>query len=394
MFRIFYANSDATLYEGTSTNQINTGLDEVLEIGKRLDTSGDTLLKSRSLVKFTLQEILTAVNKYNINLDQCKFVLQLFTTHAKNLPSEYSIDAKVVAQDWINGTGYVSSNPIISNGVTWATPYTSWSLDLKSGSLWISSSQAIQVNNSSLHVSGSGAGGSWLWQSGSGVFNISNFNQSFFTQPGLTQQESFSYRPTDINMDVTDAVKLWISGSAGHEIENNGFLLKFSDADESDNTKSGYIRYFSRETHTIYVPRLTMYWNDSVYSTDLSQPDLDSYIIYTKLKPEYKDTEIVKMRIYARDKYPQKSPTNLFPTQTVKRLPETTYYAVRDAATEEYIIPYDNIYNKVSCDSTSNFIYMDMNGLMPERYYRLEFKIVDGFTEQYIDDEIYFKVVR
>ena len=53
-----------------------------------------------------------------------------------------------------------------------------------------------------------------------------------------------------------------------------------------------------------------------------------------------------------------------------------------------------NIYNKVSCDNTSNFIYMDMNGFMPERYYRLEFKIVDGFTEQYIDDQIYFKVVR
>jgi hypothetical protein len=35
-----------------------------------------------------------------------------------------------------------------------------------------------------------------------------------------------------------------------------------------------------------------------------------------------------------------------------------------------------------------------MNGFMPERYYRLELKIVDGFTEQYIDDEIYFKVVR
>ena len=42
----------------------------------------------------------------------------------------------------------------------------------------------------------------------------------------------------------------------------------------------------------------------------------------------------------------------------------------------------------------SNGIYLDMNGFMPERYYRLEFKIVDGFTEQRIDDEYYFKVIR
>ncbi len=53
-----------------------------------------------------------------------------------------------------------------------------------------------------------------------------------------------------------------------------------------------------------------------------------------------------------------------------------------------------NIYTKVSCDSTSNFIYLDFNGLMPERSYRLQLKIVDGFIEQYIDDQIYFKVVR
>jgi hypothetical protein len=35
-----------------------------------------------------------------------------------------------------------------------------------------------------------------------------------------------------------------------------------------------------------------------------------------------------------------------------------------------------------------------MNGFMPERYYRVNLKIVDGITEQYIDDEIYFKVIR
>ena len=55
---------------------------------------------------------------------------------------------------------------------------------------------------------------------------------------------------------------------------------------------------------------------------------------------------------------------------------------------------YDDIYNKVSCDSNSNYIYLDMNGFMPERYYRLELKITEGYTEQYINDKINFKVVR
>jgi hypothetical protein len=385
MFRIFYAEKDATLYESLPT--YNTGLDEILEIGKRLNTDGDIYQKSRSVVKFDMSEIRSVLSKYSADLTDCKFLLQLYTTNAKSLPAEYTITANILAQDWINGTGFQSSDPIIGNGITWNYP--------SSGSSWISSSQQIQVNNSSLYISGSGLGGSWLYQSGSGVFNQSFFNQSFFSQPGLGDNEGFSYRPTDLNIDVTDAVMLWISGSGGRSIDNNGFLLRFSEADELNNNVTGYIRFFSKETHTIYVPKLTMYWDNSTFTPGtLTAADLESYSVYTNVKAQYKDTEVVKVRIFSRDKYPRKSPTNLAPYQTVKYLPETTYYTVIDAATDEVIIPYDNIYNKVSCDSTSNFIHIDMNGFMPERYYRLEFKIVDGFTEQYITDSVYFKVIR
>ena len=134
MFRIFYANSDATLYEGATTSsvlsQTNTGLDEILQVGKQLGTDGETLLKSRSVIKFDINDILDVISKYSVDLNACKFVLQLYTTHAKNLPAEYSIDAKIVAQPWIKGTGYQSSNPVITNGVQWAKPMASWSLDV------------------------------------------------------------------------------------------------------------------------------------------------------------------------------------------------------------------------------------------------------------------------
>ena len=400
MFRIFYADSDATMYEANSLQSYNTGLDEILEVGKQLDTDGATLVKSRFVVKFDMSEIQDTLTKYSADLNSCKFVLQLFTTNATNLPADYTLDAKLMGQPWTNGTGYSTSTVATTDGISWATPHASWSYSPSgsqtlSGSSWISSSQVINTGAPSLYVSGSGLGGSWLWQSGSGVFNTSSFDSSYFYQPGLTENESFSYRPTDINMDVTGAIKTWISGSGNVSVDNNGFLIKFSEADEADGTKTGIIKFFSRETHTIYVPRLTMYWDNSSFTTgSLSSVNLESYLTYSKTKPAYKDTEITKIRIYARDKFPQKSPSNLFPLKTVKYLPTTTYYAIRDAATDEYIIPFDNIYNKVSCDSTSNFIHVDMNSFMPERYYRIELKIEDGFMEEYIDDEIYFKVVR
>ena len=75
-------------------------------------------------------------------------------------------------------------------------------------------------------------------------------------------------------------------------------------------------------------------------------------------------------------------------------LPSTTYYQLKDIVTGEVVVPFNDNYTKVSCDSTSNFIYLDMTGLMPERYYRLEFKIVDGFLDEYINDKLFFKVTR
>tara|TARA_R110000868_G_scaffold41400_2_gene141576 strand:- start:1730 stop:2869 length:1140 start_codon:yes stop_codon:yes gene_type:complete len=379
MFRIFYAEKDAALYESVPT--LNTGIDEILEVGKRINTSGDAYVRSRSLLKFDMSEIQSTLTKYSTTLDACKFVLQLYTSHAKTLSSEYTVEAKIAYDSWTNGTGFENSSPSVTDGVSWQYP--------SSGSSWSTSGDIT----TSLKITGS-LGGSWLYQSGSGSYDLTHYDQSFYTQPGLEEQESFSYRPTDINMDVTDAVKLWINGSAGTTISNNGFLLKFSDADETSGGTTGYVRFFSRETHTIYVPKLTMYWDQSAYSSTLDALDLESNIIYPKINKSYKDTEIARIRLYGRDKYPQKSATNLFPLQAVKRLPETTYYSVIDAATDETIIPFDDIYTKVSCDATSNFIYLDMNGLMPERYYRIALKIVDGFTEQYHDNEYYFKVVR
>ena len=163
MFRIFYAEKDATLHE--TAPAYNTGLDEVLEIGKRLDTDGETLLKSRSLLKFDMSEISASLAKYSKTVNDCKFVLQLFAAQAKNLPSEYSVYSKLVAQNWVNGTGTNTSLTI--DGATWNSAYY--------GSNWISSSQQQQIGSSTLYISGSGKGGSWMYQSAS--LGSSNFGR-------------------------------------------------------------------------------------------------------------------------------------------------------------------------------------------------------------------------
>ena len=89
---------------------------------------------------------------------------------------------------------------------------------------------------------------------------------------------------------------------------------------------------------------------------------------------------------------------------TVKFLPsgsrslgQGTYYSVRDAETEDTIIPFGTG-SIVSCDSTGNFFNLWMDGFQPERFYRFEIKVVSGSgadqTSMIYDDDFIFKVVR
>ena len=44
---------------------------------------------------------------------------------------------------------------------------------------------------------------------------------------------------------------------------------------------------------------------------------------------------------------------------------------VKDLDTNEYVINFDSTYTKISSDSTSNYFDIYMNGLEPERYYKI-----------------------
>ena len=86
MFRIFYAESDATLYESSPTR--NTGIDEILEVGKRLATDGETLQKSRSVLKFDMDEVNAALSKYSVDVKDCKLSLHYdsFASNSHSAP--------------------------------------------------------------------------------------------------------------------------------------------------------------------------------------------------------------------------------------------------------------------------------------------------------------------
>jgi hypothetical protein len=79
-----------------------------------------------------------------------------------------------------------------------------------------------------------------------------------------------------------------------------------------------------------------------------------------------------------------------------KFLPTSSYYEVRDAHTDEIILPFNTTGSKISCDSSGNYFNLWMNSFQPERYYRILIKTETsgGNAVQLFDNNYYFKVTR
>jgi hypothetical protein len=80
------------------------------------------------------------------------------------------------------------------------------------------------------------------------------------------------------------------------------------------------------------------------------------------------------MDVTSRKRYPQKTFTNkLSDYLTPYYLPSSSFYSIKDAETEESILPYDE-YTRLSFDSYGNYFMLDTTGLPQERYYKVEIR--------------------
>ncbi len=206
-----------------------------------------------------------------------------------------------------------------------------------------------------------------------------------------TVSKTFNKYTTDLNVDVTDYVNDWLSGSR----ENNGFLIKRPLSAETGSMKYGSSKFFSNESNTIYVPTLEVRWDSGSFETgSLSELTDDNITLYVNnILTEYKETSKAKLRLNGRARYPQRTFSDSYPYTTIKYLPETTYYQVKDIETNLSIIPYDTTYTKVNCDSNGNYFDFWFNTLQPERFYQFDFRVDRNGKSEYFEGPI-FKVIR
>src|SRR4051812_20245324 len=112
---ILYPSQDTTIYSNLATT--NTGLDEILEVGKADDGTGSI----RTLIKFDLSDVSASIAAGQIP-PSAQFELIMRYAYASDLKNQQSIEIGYVTQSWEEGTGRIIQDTIQdSDGATWNT---------------------------------------------------------------------------------------------------------------------------------------------------------------------------------------------------------------------------------------------------------------------------------
>jgi hypothetical protein len=367
---------DASIY--SYYPNMNSGMDAISEISNLITFEG-TPDVSRFLTQFDSNDILDVINN-KINGASWNVYFKSFIASAQGISSDYNVEIWPVAQNWDNGTGEYLDSPQIMDGV-------SWNFSNYSGSgVWsMSGSVGAELYTGSYNSSNSPQGGGNWFYSGSGVSSY-RVTQSF----GLRSDK-------DLSVEVKTIVSKWYSGS----LPNYGFITKWEDSVEFTNNQyvQPILKYYSVDTNTIYPPQLEFRWDDC--STVLTGSLTGSILTTTNIKLALNENpgtfypdSINRFRVNSSPLYPPRTYQTSSYFTDLYFLPTSSYYAVKDLDTDEFVINFDDQYTQISSDVNGNYFDVYMNGLEPERYYKVLIKTIINGSTLIFDDHYYFKIVN
>ena len=369
---------DTSLY--SMFPSMNTGIDPINQLSN-LNFSIDSLPSvARTLIAFDTDEIRDTIN--NKVTGSWDSRLKSYIATAQGISESTYVTVWPINKSWNQGTGTYLDQPITTDGACWVSPQSGedgvWDISGTSGSYVISS-----YNNYDYAPQG---GGSWFVRK---------------TEGGVTTRfqvtQSFGPRTEkDLNVDATTVVHEWYSGS----MNNNGFLIKFANGPEfnTDKQLQPVLQYYSVDTNTIYPPELEIRWDDSTWNPTsdisvLSQPN--AFIELAENPGIFYSESVNRFRLNCRPKYPARvwATSSLYTKQYY--LPSgSAWYAIKDLDTNEYVVDFDSNYTRISADVSSSYFDVYMNGLEPERYYKILIQVNSEGSTTIYDDNYYFKVIN
>lgn len=380
VFKLF-PQQDTTIYSAYPV--LNAGSDAILEISNTDLSPSFANQVTRTLIKFNQDEINEVLDKM-VSGSNFEAHLKTYIAEASGILKNSTIEAYPIYGNWINGEGMFGDSPENVNGASWVYK------DYYGGNSWPLTNLPSYVKNS--YVSGSEGGGNW--------FTGSDHPEALL----LKASQSFESRlPFDLDMNITNDIKVWYSSSKNingsyNDIPNNGLVLKWEDSLEFNTTSSiqPSLKFYSIDTNTIYPPTLEIRWDDSKYNTG-SLPLLttaDAFIGVHGNAGTFYPEDINKFRVNARPMYPPR----VYQTSSIYTnnyaLPTSSYWAIKDLTTNERIVDFDDNFTKISCDASGSYFTLYFSGLEPDRNYAVLIKTIINGETIIEDDNFYFKVVQ
>ena len=352
MYYFLTASKDASIFLQQPTQ--NTGLDEILEVSKVY--YGSLKDTARTLIKFDTDSLSTKLSDGSVTMSVAELVLR--ETEPTEVPLSYSLEINPVSQSWEMGNG-TRFDDISTDGCTWNYR--------DSGSNWLPTNVP---NSGSATGSFDGKGGMWYTAS-----------QAI---------RNYSYESTDLIVDVSSSFSFWLD----EDYPNEGFIIKHESSKENDDIDYGQLKFFSKETHTIYQPKVRIGWDDSRYETGSLQALPEEYKISLKrLKKSYRAGGRYDIEVFARELYPQKTFQNTFGYSTGSLLPTSSFYQIRDCESNDIIIPFGD-FSKLSTFGNKSRISLDLTNFEINRSYKVELKIERTGSAEYFDDDYIFEVTE
>tara|TARA_R110000787_G_scaffold11453_2_gene37998 strand:+ start:2205 stop:3377 length:1173 start_codon:yes stop_codon:yes gene_type:complete len=378
---------DATLY--SFYPDMNTGIDPITTISNLNIAVDSNPQVARFLTEFVQDEIKDVINN-KIKGTPWDVDFRSYIATAQGVVEATDISVHPLAQYWYNGTGTYLDVPQTTDGCNWNSPNFK-----NSGILWdISGSDSTNhYITSSFNTSYANVGGgSWYYSGSDGT--LYEVTQSFDTRS-----------TKDLKVNAKNIVSLWYSSSLGvnssASLPNYGFITKWENSVEFNTNPQiqPVMQFYSVDTNTIYPPQLEFKWRD--YSSVLTGSATASIVDTTNLvsslaeNPGYFTPQSInRFRFNVAAKYPIRTFSTASQFTGTNYLPTASYYAIKDLDTNEYVVDYDTTYTQLSSDVKGNYFDVYMNGLEPERYYKICIKTNINGSTLVLDDNYYFKVVN
>ena len=356
---------------------MNTGIDPILQISNLNFAVDNSPTVARSIIQFDTNEIRSILDTKVTGTWDAQ--LRGFIATAQGIVEDSILELFPVYNGWNQGTGTYLDDPITKDGACWNSP------QFGGGDAWDIGGPSLGYTSSYNAEYAPQGGGSWYVSSSNGAVQY----------PVI---QSFDPRSDkDLDVYITSMVEDWYSGA----LPNNGVIIKWENAAEFNTHKQvqPVMQYYSVDANTIYPPELDIKWDDSTWDTgsstitELFQPN--AFIDLADNPGIFYSESINRFRINCRPKYPAQvwSTSSLYTKQYY--LPSgSAWYAIKDLDTNEYVVPFDSRYTRISADATSSYFDIYMNGLQPERYYQILIQVnSEGSTTVY-DDNYYFKVIN